>query len=71
MAGRFKYVVVCSDGTSYEVYSQTFREWGKAKSPRFDLPELLDQGWTPMRECAMGGGDHMAYALVFLEKGLL
>ena len=43
-------------------------EWGKAKKARFDLQDLLDQGWAPVRESGMGGGDHAAVSLVVLEK---
>jgi hypothetical protein len=64
-----KYVVVCSDGTGYDLSSQTqVMEWGKTKKPRFDLQDLLAQGWSPVRETGMGGGDHAAFALVLLEK---
>jgi hypothetical protein len=64
-----KYVVVCSDGTSYDLGPQKpIMEWGKPKPPRFDLPELLADGWIPVRETGMGGGDHIAFALVLLEK---
>jgi hypothetical protein len=36
----------------------------------YDLPELLERGWRPVRETPMGGtGDTpMAYSLVLLEK---
>ena len=64
-----KYVVVCSDGTSYDLSRNTpIAEWGKTKKPQFDLQELLSQGWNPVRETGMGGGDHTAFALVLLEK---
>jgi hypothetical protein len=45
-----------------------FMEWGKNKKPQYDLQELLEQGWYPVRETGMGGGEHFAYALVFLKK---
>jgi hypothetical protein len=41
---------------------------GKPKEARFDLPALLVDGWTPVRETGMGGGDRAAFALVVLEK---
>jgi hypothetical protein len=64
-----KYVVVCSDGTSYDLSRQEqVLEWGKAKAPRYDLEDLLAQGWSPVRETGMGGGDHAAFALVLLMK---
>jgi hypothetical protein len=64
-----KYVVVCSDGTSYDLSNKAqVTEWGKPKKPRFDLEDLLAAGWSPVRETGMGGGEHAAYALVVLQK---
>jgi hypothetical protein len=66
---RTKYVIVCSDGTSYDLSArQQVMEWGKPKTPRFDLADLLADGWAPVRETGMGGGDHAAFALIVLEK---
>src|SRR5947209_5965861 len=68
--GQTKYVVVCSDGTSYDLARRApFTEWGKTKKPQYDLQVLLAQGWLPVRESAMGGGEHLAYALVLLAEG--
>lgn len=64
-----KFVIVCSDGTSYELPDRApVMEYGKPKKPRFDLPALLADGWVPVRESGMGGGDHIAFALVVVEK---
>jgi hypothetical protein len=64
-----KYIVVCSDGTSYDLSGrEQYMEWGKTKTPLFDLADLLAQGWVPVRETGMGGGEHLAFALVLLEK---
>jgi hypothetical protein len=46
-----KYVLLASDGTSHDlsrraVFSETV----------FDLPDLLDQSWRPVREVALGPG---------------
>lgn len=69
MASQLQYVVLCSDGTSYAVDHQgPFMEWGKQKQPRFDLGKLLASGWIPIRESAMGGGEHYAYSLILLQK---
>jgi hypothetical protein len=66
---QHKYVVVCSDGTSYELGGkQAHMQWGQEKAPRFDLATLLAQGWMPIRESGMGGGDHLAFSLVLLGK---
>jgi hypothetical protein len=66
---RTKYVIVCSDGTSYDLPDESpVMEYGKPKEPRFDLPALLADGWNPVRETGMGGGDRAAFALVVLGK---
>jgi hypothetical protein len=66
---EIRYVVVCSDGTSYDLSRRAvFLQWGKTKKPEYDLQELLQQGWLPVRETGMGGGEHFAYALVLLKK---
>ncbi len=66
---EMRYVVVCSDGTSYDLSRKApFVEWGKNKKPQYDLQELLEQGWSPVRETGMGGGEHFAYALVLVKK---
>jgi hypothetical protein len=44
-----KYVIVCNDGTSIDLSRRIlFNEM------RFDLPDLLDQGWRPVHETPMG-----------------
>jgi hypothetical protein len=64
-----KYVVVCSDGTSHDMGRQElFTEYGKPKKGGYDLLSLLKQGWVPVRETAMGGGEYQVFALVLLEK---
>jgi hypothetical protein len=66
---EIRYVVVCTDGTSYDLSRKVpFAEWGKSRKQQFDLQDLLEQGWTPVRETGMGGGEHYAYALVLLKK---
>jgi hypothetical protein len=68
-----KFVLLASDGTSHDlsrrvVFSETV----------FDLPDLLDQGWCPVRETAIGQGPFYrpdgfplgvySVALVLLER---
>jgi hypothetical protein len=68
---QYRYVVAASDGTSYD-YAR--REQFAQRA--FDLPELLADGWRPVRETPMGagawptGGQSAACALVLilLEK---
>ena len=71
MRKEYRYVVAASDGTSYDYARRDFFE-----AQCFDLPELLAQGWKPVRETRMGqgvwavGGEPQTYALVLilLEK---
>ncbi len=68
---KFRYVVVCSNGASYDATREgTFYPVGLGATMVYDLPELLRKGWTPVRETMMGGGGSItvAYALVLLEK---
>jgi hypothetical protein len=66
---NLQYVILCSDGTSYAVDHQNpITVWGQQKPARFDLGKLLTSGWAPVRETAMGGGEHYAYSLILLEK---
>jgi hypothetical protein len=68
-----KFVLLASDGTSHDlsrrkVFSETV----------FDLPDLLDDGWTPVRETPIGQGPFhnpdgsplgvYSVALILLEK---
>lgn len=64
-----RYVIECSDGTSYDLPDQApAAEHGTPKKSRFDLPTLLTAGWVPAREAGMSGGDDIAFAPVALEK---
>ena len=68
---QYRYVIAASDGTSYD-----FARHEKFEEPIFDLPELLADGWRPVRETPMGSGtwqvngEQLTYALVLilLEK---
>jgi len=46
-----KYVLLASDGTSHDL-SRRAVFTGTA----FDLPDLLEEGWRPVREVALGQG---------------
>jgi len=74
---KYKYVIISSDGSSRDLASDEDYPWGSA------LVRLLEDGWQPVRECAMGAGkfylpSHLAdensegadnaYALVLLLK---
>jgi hypothetical protein len=41
---------------------------GGDQEATLDIQDLLAQGWTPVRETGMGGGEHFAYALVLLKN---
>ena len=46
---RRKYVLLASDGTSHDLSRRAV-----FSATMFDLPDLLDQGWRPVREVAVG-----------------
>ena len=68
---QYRFVIAASDGTSYD-----FARHDHFESDTFDLPELLADGWRPVRETPMGegtwivDGEPVEYALVMilLEK---
>lgn len=81
---KFLYVIVSSDGISHELWESweqyhALDEVGDDDdddiereqalwSTRRTLPELLREGWKPVRETPLGGGREGAYALVLLER---
>lgn len=68
---KFRYVIVCSNGSSYDLLRQdAFYPHGLGSTKEYDLTELLQKGWQPVRETPMGGpGDTaVAYSLVLLER---
>jgi hypothetical protein len=68
---QYRYVMAASDGTSYD-YARRDNFFSQC----FDLPELLADGWKPLREVPMGqgtwvvDGEATTYGLVMilLEK---
>jgi hypothetical protein len=68
-----KYVIVCNDGTSYDLARRS-----RFDGDYYDLPELLEKGWRPVHETPMGrapsyGADgeefgEFVYVLVLLAK---
>jgi hypothetical protein len=68
---QYRYVIAASDGTSHD-----FARHEQFEDTTYDLPELLADGWRPVRETPMGAGTWKAageatsYALVLilLEK---
>ena len=68
---QYRYVMAASDGTSYD-----FARHDLFATEFFDLPELLADGWRPVRETPMGEGTWLvdgepttyALVLILLEK---
>ena len=48
---QYRYVIAASDGTSYD-----FARHDHFTGDTFDLPELIADGWRPVRETSMGQG---------------
>ena len=67
---QYRYVIAASDGTSYD-----YARHEQFEDLTYDLPELLADGWRPVRETPMGsgtwksGGDVNTYALVLILLG--
>jgi hypothetical protein len=68
---RYRYVLAASDGTSYDFARQDL-----FLAQCFDLAELLNQGWIPVRETPIGAGTWMVndepanfpLVMILLEK---
>jgi hypothetical protein len=81
---EYRYVIVSSLGATYDFQAGSKGRstlGGFLKAPWYgsedfqDLPELLEQGWQPVRESMMGGGSAaggavVAFSLVVLERDL-
>jgi hypothetical protein len=75
---RYRYVIVCSNGKSHDLAREgafnPFESLLGSSDKSFDLPELLQKGWHPVRETPMGGngsnhgGGGYSFSLVLLEK---
>jgi hypothetical protein len=79
---QYCYVIVQSDGISHDLwpdwdsYEALDLVEDEDEEPddqavwrtRPTLPQLLADGWRPVRESPMGGGRDLAYALVLLER---
>jgi hypothetical protein len=65
---QFCYVIVNNAGHSWITLNGA-----DTSAPREQvapiLPQLLQEGWEPVRETPMGGGtSHLAHSLILLEK---
>jgi len=65
---QYCYVIVNNAGHSWPILVQPDAHPGVETSPSF-LPQLLQEGWLPIRETPMGGGtSSLAHSLVLLER---
>ena len=75
---RYRYVIVSSNGYSHDLARESafhpFESILGGGEKTYDLQELLDKGWQPVRETPMGGngsnhgGGGYSFSLVLLEK---
>jgi hypothetical protein len=65
---HYCYVIMNNAGHSWNaVAGAEPMESGNPSTPV--LPQLLQDGWVPVRETPMGGGtSHLAHSLILLEK---
>jgi hypothetical protein len=65
---QYCYVIVNTAGQSWAALSATEGEAPRGQGSGM-LPQLLADGWTPVRETPMGGGSSpLAHSLVLLER---
>jgi hypothetical protein len=65
---QFCYVVINNAGHSWPAHSAAEAETASNGTASV-LPQLLQEGWVPVRETPMGGGtSQLAHSLVLLMK---
>jgi hypothetical protein len=65
---RFCYVIINNAGHSWPIVASVNGEAPREMSAPI-LPQLLEEGWVPVRETPMGGGSsQLAHSLILLEK---
>ncbi len=66
---QYCYVILNNAGHSWAVLTPD--DMSARKDPNLPiLPQLLQDGWLPIRETPMGGGTSpLAHSLILLEKG--
>jgi hypothetical protein len=75
---EYRYAIVQSDGISHDLWPswEDYQQLDEVETDDYEvwagratLPQLLAQGWRPVRETSMGGSKDVAFALVLLERG--
>jgi hypothetical protein len=65
---QYCFVIVNNAGNSWAVMNATDLNQPR-EQPTPMLPQLLEEGWVPVRETPMGGGTSpLAHSLVLLER---
>jgi hypothetical protein len=65
---QYRYVVANNSGYSWAILTPSDIGENKEQNGTL-LPQLLQEGWVPVRESPMGGGDSpLAHSLILLEK---
>jgi hypothetical protein len=68
---QYCYVIINNAGHSWPAVSNGDGSAARDSSVPI-LPQLLQEGWEPIRETPMGGGtSQLAHSLVLLEKTVL
>jgi hypothetical protein len=66
---QYRYVVINNAGHSWAVMSAADLSTDLKDQNGTLAPQLLQEGWVPVRETPMGGGtSQLAHSLVLLEK---
>jgi hypothetical protein len=67
---QYCYVIMNNAGHSWSALANANPEVAEGGTPSTPiLPQLLQEGWVPVRETPMGGGtSHLAHSLILLEK---
>jgi hypothetical protein len=66
---QYRYVVINNAGHSWAVMSASELSADMKDQNGTLVPQLLQEGWVPVRETPMGGGtSQLAHSLVLLER---
>jgi len=66
---RYCYVIINNAGHSWLMQGGGDSNTGQQEGSAPTLPQLLQEGWSPVRETPMGGGTSaLAHSLILMEK---